>query len=94
MERKPLKYFLFLLFTNFTIFSATWSETIPTDRSREIIVKGDVLGSRSVLSPSAGFELLVRFNEELFYCLVTLEKTFSGDNMTKVNGCWDETNNL
>ncbi|WP_152594044.1 hypothetical protein [Thalassobacter stenotrophicus] len=89
-----MKLLLLSLIAAFSLNSAAWSETVPVDQAREIVVAGEVLGSRSVANPSFGFELLIRHNEELYYCFVTLEKTFAGDNMTKVGGCWDETNNL
>lgn len=76
------------------ICSAAWSETVPAEQAETIVLQGEVLGSHRITNPF-GFELLIRYEHGLYYCYVTLEKTFSGnDDMTKIGGCWDGENKL
>ena len=58
------------------IASAAIAATTNEETSQIVVSSGEVLGSRAVVQPVLGWELLVRHNGNLFICSVKLEEKF------------------
>ena len=77
-----------------SISASAFAAEVDTEESREIVISGEVIGSRPFLKPNVGFEVVIRYDQKLYYCLVQLERTFSGGQMIRVQTCFDEKNNI
>ncbi|WP_143570190.1 hypothetical protein [Thalassovita mediterranea] len=89
-----MKLLVLSLITYLSISTSAFAAEIDDEESREIIILGEVIGSRAFLKPNAGFELVIRYDQKLYYCSVGLDRTFSGDQMIRAQTCFDETNNI
>ena len=89
-----MKLLVLSLITCISISTLAFSAEVDSEESREILISGEVIGSRAFLNPSAGYEVLIRYDQKLYFCSVRLERTFSGDQMIRAQICFDETNNI